>query len=220
MDAFTFARCEPDPDLRVYALEPNSIFDGRFLMVRYIVRDVAHKRLQRSAIAAIALFALGTGSLAAQDPPIKIGVMNLDLVALQSPSGKLLQEETIAFQENVTLELQNRQEEARAIESEVAAAGDSLSADAARELERRYQDALTGLQRFQQDKQEEAAALRADGMSRIQREIAPVIEKIQAELGYDLVFNSQNALIVIFSERVDITQLVIDRLAADSAPSP
>ncbi len=192
-------------------------------MVRPIVREGAHRRrpagFRRAALAAVLLIAAVDGSLAAQEAPLKIGVINLDVVALQSPSGKQLQEQTIAFGQQVTAELQARQASARAIETEIAQAPDSLTADEARELERRYQDALTGLQRYQQDKQEEAAALRSDGMSRIQQEIAPVIETIQAELGYDLVLNSQNALIVIFSERIDITQIVVDRLAADM-PSP
>ena len=105
----------------------------------------------------------------------------------------------------------------RAVELRVAEA-DSLTVDERRVLEREYQDALTAFQRYQQDKQEEATALQDDGRERIRAELAPVIEAIQAELGYDLILNATSPIIILFSERVDITQLVIDRLA--DAPGP
>jgi len=187
-------------------------------MVSDIVRGVARRHRHGVAVAVV-LLATSAGSAAGQEPPLKIGVLNVDLVALQSPAGKALQQQTADFQLEITQELQVLQEAARAIESEVAAA-DSLSQEARRDLERRYQDALTNFQRYQQDKQEEAAALRTEGMNRIQQEISPAIESIQAELGYDLVLNSQNTLVVIFSERIDITQLVIDRLQAEGAGAP
>ena len=37
-----------------------------------------------------------------------------------------------------------------------------------------------------------------------------------AELDYDLILNATSTIIILFSERVDITQLVIDRLASES----
>ncbi len=157
----------------------------------------------------------GDQAQAGDEAPAKIAVINLDFVALGSPAGQALQQEVLTFQQDLAAELQVRQDAARGIEQRVAEA-DSLSEEERRVLEREYQDALTGLQRFQQDKQEEATLLRADGLARIQSEIAPVIERIQVELGYDIVLNSQNGLIVIYSERVDITQLVVDRLQAAS----
>ena len=106
----------------------------------------------------------------------------------------------------------------RAVELRVAEA-DSLTVDEQRVLEREYQDALTAFQRYQQDKQEEATALQNDGRERIRAELAPVIEAIQAELDYDLILNATSPIIILFSERVDITQLVIDRLASETPGS-
>jgi len=152
------------------------------------------------------------------DSPVKIAVVSLDQVALQSPAGQKLQQEVIKFQEDLTAELQARQQAAKDIERRIAEV-DSLAIDERRALEREYQDALTDFQRFQQDKQEQADALRADGLARIQEELGPVIEAVQSELGYDLVLNSQNSLVVIFSDRIDITQLVIERLQSAGASS-
>ncbi|WP_420633290.1 OmpH family outer membrane protein [Candidatus Palauibacter sp.] len=148
----------------------------------------------------------------AEEAPLKIGVINVDAVALQSPAGQALRQQLAGFQAEVTAELQTRQTAVQAIEERIGAA-DSLSVDERRLLEREYQDALTEFQRYQQDKQEEATALQAEGQNRIRAEIAPVIEGIQADLGYDLILNSTSNIIILFSERMDITQLAIDRLA-------
>ena len=165
------------------------------------------------------LLALAPATLAGQaesqaaDGPLRIGVIDLDAAAFGSPAGQELAQQLTDFQQELAAELQVRQEAVRAVELRVAEA-DSLTVDERRVLEREYQDALTAFQRYQQDKQEEATALQDDGRERIRGELAPVIEAIQAELGYDLILNATSPIIILFSERVDITQLVIDRLAA------
>ena len=170
-----------------------------------------------AAAVAFAPVCLAAQAEAAGEEPLKIGVVNVDAVALQSPAGQALQQQLAAFQEEVVGELQTRQEAVRAIEQRIAEA-DSLSVDERRALEREYQDALTDFQRYQQDKQEEATALQAEGQTRIREEIGPVLAAIQSELDYDLVLNSTSPIILFFSDRIDITQLAIDRLAA-SDPS-
>ena len=171
---------------------------------------------------ALAMALAGTvpGALAAQaeaagETPLRIGVINVDAVALQSPAGQALQQELVAFQEEVLVDLLARQETVREIEARIAEA-DSLSVEERRVLERQYQDALTEFQRFQQDKQEEATVLQGEGQARIREEIGPVIAAIQSDLGYDLVLNSTSPIILFFSERIDLTQLAIERLEAGS----
>lgn len=174
----------------------------------------------RRAMSRLAIsLAAGLGALApagvaaqAEEAPLKVGVVNVDAVALQSPAGQALQQQLAAFQEEVRAELQVREEAVRLIEQRVAEA-DSLSVEERRVLEREYQDVLTDYQRYQQDKQEEVTALQTEGQSRIREEIGPVIAAIQSELGYDLVLNSTSPTILFFSARIDITQLAIDRLS-------
>ena len=174
----------------------------------------------RRAMSRLAIsLAAGLGALApagvaaqAEEAPLKVGVVNVDAVALQSPAGQALQQQLAAFQEEVGAELQVREEAVRLIEQRVAEA-DSLSVEERRVLEREYQDVLTDYQRYQQDKQEEVTALQTEGQARIREEIGPVIAAIQSELGYDLVLNSTSPTILFFSARIDITQLAIDRLS-------
>lgn len=161
---------------------------------------------------------VGQAESPAADAPLKIGVIDLDAAAFGSPAGQELAQQLTDFQQELAAQLEIRQEAVRVIEQRVAEA-DSLTVDERRVLEREYQDALTDFQRYQQDKQEEATALQTEGVERIRAELGPVIEAIQVELGYDLILNGTSPIIILFSERADITQLVIDRLAASDSPS-
>ena len=189
-----------------------------------MVKNIVHMRKRglgvRLAPVALAVAFWPASGVAQEDSPLKIGVINIDAIASRSPAGQQLREETLAFQQEVAAELQIRQEAAREIERRVAEASDTISVEVRRALEREYQDALTAFQRFRQDKQEEAAALDAEGRARIQEELGPVIEAVQAELGYDLVLDARSAIVVIYSERRDITQLVLDRLETIGPANP
>ncbi len=185
--------------------------------------DTALVRTTRSAIgialgASLAALAASAAPGVAQEPAPatvspKIAVVNVDFVAGQSPSGQALQREIQALRDQYASELETHQEEVRRIEQRVAAA-DSLSADEKRALERQYQDALTNVQRYQQDVQEKAQRMQAEGLADIRKEIGPILEAIMEEEGYDLVLNSQNAAVVLASDRIDITQAVLARLQA------
>ncbi|MDX1577149.1 MAG: OmpH family outer membrane protein [Gemmatimonadota bacterium] len=192
----------------------------RHTFVRAVRRNHLAHALATLVLAHAALAPGATGQEAADpgaadDEPLHIVIVQVDAVALQSPAGQRLQADLVAFQNQVSQEMQARQAAAVEIEQRIAQA-DSLTADQRRALEREYQDAVTDFQRFQQDKQEEANRMRAEGLAEIQRQIGPVLEALQRENGYDLVLNAQNDLIVLFSDRVDITPLVIERLRAET----
>lgn len=153
----------------------------------------------------------------AQDAPLKIAVVNVDRIAAQSPSGMALQARLQEFQQQLNQELLARQTAANEIQRRIAEAPDTMSVVERLALEREYQDALTAYQRFQQDKQREGQALQAEGLARVQAELQPVLVAIQEEQGFDLILNMNDNAIVLVSPRVNITQLVLDRLAAGGA---
>lgn len=160
----------------------------------------------------------GVAQEPAADGPARIAVVNIDYIAVQSPSGQALQREIQALRDQYAAGLEERQAEVRRIEQRVAAA-DSLSAEESRVLEREYQDALTAVRRYQQDVQDRAQRMQNQGLSEIREEIGPVLEAIMQEEGYDLVLNAQNNAIVLSSQRLDITQTVLERLQTAPAGS-
>lgn len=169
-----------------------------------------------------ALAALGPSAGVAQEPaadgPARIAVVNIDYIAVQSPSGQALQREIQALRDQYAAGLEERQAEVRRIEQQVATA-DSLSAEESRALEREYQDALTAVRRYQQDVQDRAQRMQNQGLLEIREEIGPVLEAIMQEEGYDLVLNAQDNAIVLSGQRLDITQTVLERLQTAPAGS-
>ncbi len=170
----------------------------------------------RLALLGAALLVMLPTPNVAQDAaaPIKVGVVNLDEIARLSPAGEALRSQVEAFQAEVATEVATRQAAQRALEEQMAAAPDDMAPAERVSLERQYQDLLRDFQRFQEDRQAEVDALQFDGLARIQEEIGPAIQAVQVELGYDLVLNSADNVVVLFSDRVDITDVVVERLQA------
>ena len=71
------------------------------------------------------------------------------------------------------------------------------------------------MRRFTETKQREGAKMRDEGLQEIERKLQPVLDKVQSEGNYDLIFNRALGIVVMASERVDITDQVI--LAFDAA---
>lgn len=188
-------------------------------MIRHIVRRTARDGRKRTplpvAVAAIgvATLIIGAGSVTAQDSPVKIAVVDIDFIAVQSPAGQELAAEITALQTQYQAELTARQAEVDGIQARIASV-DSANVAEQRVLQREYQDAVTSFQRYQQDIQAQAQTFQAEGLLRVREEIGPALEAIMREEGYDLILNTGNPAVLMSSERIDITQLVLDRLAA------
>lgn len=183
-------------------------------------RDGSAARQGRRIVLATALAVAATAPAmaqdtpaAAQDAPLRIAVLDIDFVAVQSPSGQQLAAEIAAMRQQYGQELATRQAEVNDIQSQIAQVAED-DIEQQRVLQRRYQDALTAFQRYQQDVQAQAQQRQNEGLAKVREEIGPVIEAIMREEGYDLILNTANPAVVMSSERVDITQTVLERLQA------
>jgi outer membrane protein len=166
--------------------------------------------------AALLTAALGTGAAAAQDGQVKIAVVNLDYVVANSPAGKALQAQLEAFRDSVQAEAETRAQTARDLRQRIAEGANTLSDEKLAELQRQYEDAQINIKRYQDDKQREGQKMQTDGLKKIEEELEPVFTKVRDEGGYDLILNNVPGVVVMASERIDITQRVIDRLKAES----
>ena len=63
----------------------------------------------------------------------------------------------------------------------------------------------------------QAQTFQTEGLTRVREEIGPALDAIMAEEGYDLILNRANQAVVMSSDRIDITQLVLERLEAGGA---
>jgi outer membrane protein len=155
---------------------------------------------------------LAVPAATAQDRPTKIAVVNLDYVVAQSPAGKKLQALLEKFQQDVRSEGEQKRAAANQIRQQIVAGANSLPENQLGALQQQYEDATIEIRRFQEEKQREGEKMQAEGLREIERQLEPVFRQIQDERGYDLILANTPGVVVMASDRIDITQKVIDRL--------
>ena len=85
-----------------------------------------------------------------------------------------------------------------------------LSEDAKAQKTREYQQQMKELERFTKDIQEELQQRDADFTKQILSEIFEVIDTIGAEGDYDVILEKTESSLLYASDRIDLTQQVID----------
>ncbi len=168
-------------------------------------------------LAAVALV-VTAGTLSAQAAaPVKIAVVDLELVVAQSASGKALQAKLEQFQKDVQTQAEQMQTKARDIQAQIANGANTLSEDKLSQLQKELEDQGIAIRRLRDDKQREGQKMQTEGLRAIEGQLEPVFEAIQNENGYDLILNNVPGVVVMAKETVDITPMVVDRLNAQAA---
>ena len=142
----------------------------------------------------------------------KIAVVDLERVVILSPQGKALQSKLEKFQEDVRNEAEGMNKIAQDIRRKVQEGANSLSEDKLAELQRQFEDQSIKIRRFTDEKQREGQKMQQQGLKDIEKELEPVMKQIQTQHGFDLILNNTPGIVVMTSEKVDITQLVIETL--------
>jgi outer membrane protein len=158
------------------------------------------------------LIFLSVGIASAQEAPIKIAVVDLELVVAQSPAGKALNAQLEKFQQQVQAEIESMGTKAKDIRQRVADGVNSLSEEKLAELQKQYEDEMIKIKRMRDDKTREGQKMQSEGLREIEKQLEPVFEKVRDEGGYDLILNRVPGVVVMAGQRVDITQKVIERL--------
>lgn len=112
------------------------------------------------------------------------------------------------------------QEQAQAIQQRINDGANTLSDDRLSELNKELEDVGIALRRYRDDKQREGQKLQEEGLMGIEQMLQPVFEQAREELGLDLVINRVPGVVLMISDRVDITALMIERLNAAEAAAP
>ena len=166
-----------------------------------------------AAIAAAAL-AAGAASVAAQERPINVGVVNLDYVVANSPAGKALQEKLAKFQEEAQGEIDAKTAATAAIRQRGVDGANSLTEEKLAELQQELEDAQIAVRRLRETKQREGQKMQEEGLKEIEKQLEPVFTAVRDEGGYDLILNNVPGVVLMVGEGVDITQKVVDKLKA------
>ena len=164
----------------------------------------------------LALSPLAIGTLphpaAAQEEPVRVAVVNMDQVIAQSSAGTALREKLQAFQAEAQAGADDQQKKIQDLRKQVSEGVNSLDQAELVNLQKQFEDATLQLRRFRDDKQREAQKIQAEGLRDIEKQIEPVFAAIQEEFDYDLILNQQSGVVMMVGDRINITQVVIDRL--------
>ncbi|MEM9554637.1 MAG: OmpH family outer membrane protein [Acidobacteriota bacterium] len=170
----------------------------------------------RAVLVAVALTLFALPALA-QDAPLRIAVVDLDLVVAKSPLGQQLAGRLEAFQQQAQTEAETMQTAARDIRTRLTEGVNSLSEEKLNELQKQFEDKQIEIRRFRDDKQREAQKLQSEGLREIEQQLEPVFEQIRTEGNYDLILNRVPGVVIMAGDRVDITDQVVARLESSNA---
>ncbi len=159
------------------------------------------------------LVLLGAVGARAQDGPIKIAVVDIETIVSKSKAGMDLVEKLEAFRKSIEDELRAGVQRATDLRNQTEAA--TNPAEAAR-LKKLYDDEAIALQRKRDDKQRQGQKMQEEGLRAIERALGPIFSQVRDENGYDLILARTPGLVLMSSDRIDITQKVLDAYDASA----
>ena len=169
-------------------------------------------------VAALASILVGLPLAAQEVVSAKVGVFNADRVLAESQPGQQALALFNQLRDQRVGELQVQQNEINNLQQQAMSAAPG-SPEAAR-LQREMEDRMLGLERLQQDVQQELGLRQNELTLGITDMVAEIIDVMGEEEGYTLIFNAVQSGLVYVGPTLDITDQIIDRINAMSAPAP
>ena len=166
----------------------------------------------RLLVATFTFVFLTSTSFAQVADAVRIGAVNLSYVARNSKIGKseIAKIEDASRQKAAEIEI--KAAELQRQQAQMQKTGVGLSQRALADLQRTFEKSRLEFQRFQQDAQNEIAAMQTQFDVQFRAKLAPVIDAVSKEKGLHFVFGLDEAAIVWWNPAVDISDEVIKRL--------
>ncbi len=157
------------------------------------------------------VFLLVAGSLSnLYASELKIGVIDLQAVVRKSEAGqealKKLQEKFNVLKEK----LQAQEQKLRKFKQDLEKKAPLLSEEARREKEREYQKMLREYQAAREDAQFEMKQEEEKALKPIMKDLEQVVKNLAEKEGYDLILEKRMPGLYWASEKVDITDKVVE----------
>ena len=179
---------------------------------------VALERGSFAVLMAALVSILAAVPLVAQDVvDSKVGVFNADRVLAESQPGVQALALFNQLRDQRVRELQVQQTAINGLQEQAVTATVG-SPDAAR-LQREMEDLMLRLERLQQDVEQELGVRQNELTGGLMQTVADIVSTMGEEGGYALIFNAVQSGVVYAGPTLDITDEVIQRINARSAPS-
>jgi Skp family chaperone for outer membrane proteins len=167
-------------------------------------------------VAALASILAGIPLAAQEVTGQKIGVFNADRIMAESQAGQQALALFNQLRDQRVGELQVQQEQINNLQQQAIAVPPG-GPDAVR-LQREVENSMLQLERLQQDVQQELGLRQNELTQEITQMIGEVIDVMGEEEGYTLIFNSNQSGLVYVAMALDVTDEIILRIDALSAP--
>ncbi len=169
-------------------------------------------------VAALASILAGIPLAAQEVVPGKVGVFDADRVMAESQPGQQALALFNQLRDQRVAELQVQQDQINTLQQQAITVPPG-SPDAVR-LQREVENSMLRLERLQQDVQQELGLRQNELTAEITQMIGDIIDVIGEEEGYTLIFNAIQSGLVYLDPTLDITDEIIQRVNAMSAPAP
>lgn len=173
----------------------------------------------KKLLVAVVVAALSVPAFA-QNAPMRVAVIDVQKVLATSTLGKQAYEKLKKMQDDRVTRAQKMDEESKALENEINTKKLSLSQEKLDELQKNLSDKKISMQRYAQDADREVSEARDRELAALEGKIKPVIDQIGKEMGLAAIFNKFESGLVYASDAIDITDTVIKRFDAATAPAP
>ncbi len=170
------------------------------------------RHLSRAVVlpAIVALMLVGSHGLVFADS--KIGFVNAARVSSEAPQAEEARAKLEREFSPRDREIAEQQSEIRRMEERLSREGAVMSDDEQRELQRMVVTRKRELRRVQEEFREDFNLRRNEELGRLQRRIVDTINQLASEMEFDLILSEG---VIYASEKVDLTDRVIDRLRED-----
>ncbi len=171
-------------------------------------------RRSTSKVILLILFVAGIVSSSYTQQPMKIGVVDSQVVLEKSQEGKRVTAQIESKNKTLQEDLVRLDDKIRELETKLNTQRLTLTQEAANNLISDIDKRRTERARFVEDSRRELNDLTQRLFNRLQSELRPIITDIGKEKNLDLIFDVGSSGIIYFNPAVDLTQEVIQRYDA------
>ena len=168
-------------------------------------------------IGTIAILSLFLGSPAFSADVAKIGVIDFDKILKESSAGKITQQQLKTKGQELQGQLKKGKEELEEMSKSFEREALVLSPEKKKEKERDFRIRVNDLKKMQEDFAKELKQLELTLVSKIQRNIFEICEKIGKDEGFLMILERKTAGIIYVPDQVDITDAVIEKYNAQTS---
>jgi Skp family chaperone for outer membrane proteins len=172
------------------------------------------KRRRTSKSILLILFITAAVSVSFAQEPMKIGVVNSQLVLEKSQEGKKVTAQIESRNKSLQEDLARLDDKIRELETKLNTQRLTLNQEALNNLVSDIDKQRTDRGRFVEDSRREMAELTDRLFRRIQNELIPIIQQIGQEKNLDVVYDLGSSGIIYWNPAIDLTEEVIKKYDA------